>query len=58
MHQFPPGFNKRIIIGVGVAAVCAVLFGAMVLGGRPTAQEEANRSAKALGDLYNKVHKK
>ena len=58
MYKFPPGFTKRIMIGIGVGAVCAVLLGATIYGGRPTAQEEANRSAKALGDLYNKVHKK
>ena len=58
MHNFPPGYTKRIAIGVGVAAVCAVLFGAMVMGGRPTAQEEANRITSGWGALYNKVHKK
>jgi hypothetical protein len=53
MHQFPPGFTRKIAIGVGFAAVCAVLFFAMGYGGRPTAQEEANRATKELEKLYN-----
>ena len=58
MYKFPPGYTKRIMIGIGAGAVCAVLLGVTIYGGRPTAQEEANRSARSLEALYNKLHKK
>ncbi len=58
MNSFPPGFLRRIGIAAGIAGVCAIIFGAMAFGGRPTAQEEANRSAQKLQRLYDKVHKK
>ena len=58
MHKFPPGYLKKIGIGAAAVAVALVLILAMGFGGRPTAQEEANRGAQKLNDLYNKVHKK
>ena len=48
MHQFPPGFNKRIAIGGAIAAVVMVILGVTFLGGRPTIYEERQRSLDQL----------
>ena len=48
MHQFPPGFTKRIAVGGAIAAVAIVILGATFLGGRPTAREEQKWSLDKL----------
>ena len=48
MHQFPPGFNKRIAIGGAIAAVVIGILGVTFLGGRPTIYEERQRSLDKL----------
>ena len=57
MHKFPPGYLKKIGIGAAAVGAALVLILATGFGGRPTAQEEANRGAQKLNDLYNKIHK-
>lgn len=58
MHQFPPGYLRRIGIGAAAAAAVLVIFLAMSFGGRPTAQEEANQTTARLKALWEKVHKR
>ena len=57
MHKFPAGHLKKIGIGAAAVGAALVLILAPGFGGRPTAQEEANRGAQKLNDLYNTIHK-
>ncbi|MBK9080321.1 MAG: hypothetical protein IPL91_15080 [Hyphomicrobium sp.] len=56
MQVFPPGFMRHIAAWIGVAAVVLIVIAAMAFGGRPTAQQEANRQAERLSKLYDKLH--
>lgn len=56
MQDFPPGFVRRIAVWSGIAVLVLIGIGAMAFGGRPTAQQEANRQAERLSKLYDKLH--
>jgi hypothetical protein len=58
MNSFPPGFLRRIGIAAGVAGVCAIIFGAMAFGGRPTAMDEAKRQIAREMQLWERVHRR
>ena len=57
MHKFPPGFTRRLAIGGAIALVAVIIFGAVIFGGRPTARDEANRSAQEIGRLIDAANK-
>ena len=47
---------RRIAVWSGIAVLVLIVIGAMAFGGRPTAQQEANRQAERLSKLYDKLH--